>query len=111
MYLSDLVSSLLSIAAPSEPLAMSVSPPDDAELESSRVADDAARASIFTSEKFWPIFLNHLKKIGGSMNVGWRAADAQDDAQAMFCVPSAQIRNESARKSVKNLAPPQNCSC
>ena len=62
MYLSDLVSSLLSIAAPSEPLAMSVSPPDDAELESSRVADDAARASIFTSEKFWPIFLNHLKK-------------------------------------------------
>ena len=69
MYLSDLVSSLLSIAAPSEPLAMSVSPPDDAELESSRVADDAARASIFTSEKFWPIFLNHLKKIGGSMNI------------------------------------------
>ena len=69
MYLSDLVSSLLSIAAPSEPLAMSVSPPDDAELESSRVADDAARASIFTSEKFWPIFLNHLKKIGGSMNL------------------------------------------
>ena len=61
MYLSDLVSSLLSIAAPSEPLAMSVSPPDDAELESSRVADDAARASIFTSEKFWPIFLNHLR--------------------------------------------------
>ena len=69
MYLSDLVSSLLSIAAPSEPLAMSVSPPDDAELESSRVADDAARASIFTSEKFWPIFLNHLKKMGGSMNL------------------------------------------
>ena len=69
MYLSDLVSSLLSIAAPSEPLAMSVSPPDDAELESSRVADDAARASIFTSEKFWPIFLNHLKKIGGSMKL------------------------------------------
>ena len=66
MYLSDLVSSLLSIATPSEPLAMSVSPPDDAELESSRVADDAARAFIFTSEKFWPIFLNHLKKIGGS---------------------------------------------
>ena len=62
MYLSDLVSSLLSIAAPSEPLAMSISPPDDAELESSRAADDAAKASIFTSQKFWPIFLNHLKQ-------------------------------------------------
>ena len=68
MYLSHLVSSLLSIAAPSEPLAMSVLPPADAELESSRVADDAAKASIFTSQKFWPIFLNHLKKMGGSMN-------------------------------------------
>ena len=77
MYLSDLVSSLLSIAAPSEPLAMSVSPPDDAELESSRVADDAARASIFTSEKFWPIFLNHLKKTRATrysvVVVGWPA--------------------------------------
>ena len=92
MYLSDLVSSLLSIAAPSEPLAMSVSPPDDAELESSRVADDAARASIFTSEKFWPIFLNHLKKIGGSMNV---KAGKKSQGQTKKSGPPLWTRKES----------------